>query len=168
MTLFVFHVILKISNRRRLLWLQWCELAIFKKQKETFEKKFNCNYILYLSAVLGKDFVLVFKLNGQMNNFYIGWVFSKKKLPKGSFFCGYKAVVRVRDIYTFSGLVVLVSFTNIHMYIKLFNWHSIPDQWCSTTERNDLLLNKACNRMETFTMMIMKLSKRKTKTKVYT
>lgn len=25
------------------------------------------------------------------------------------------------------------------MYIKLFNWHSIPDQWCSTTtERNDI------------------------------
>lgn len=37
----------------------------------------------------------------------------QKKLPKGSFFCGYKAVVRVRDIYNFSGLVVLVSFTKV-------------------------------------------------------
>lgn len=87
LTLFVIHVIFKISNRRRLLQflkkkLQWCELATFKKQRETFEKCFNWNYILYLAAVLGKDFVLVFKLNGQMNNFYMytGWVFSKKKI----------------------------------------------------------------------------------------
>lgn len=62
-----------------------------------------------------------------MNNFYIGWVFFKKKLLKGSFFCGYKVVVRVRDIYIFFGLVVLVSFINIYMYIKLFNWYFIFD-----------------------------------------
>lgn len=51
-----------------------------------------------------------------MNNFYmyIGWVFFKKNfLLKGSFFCGYKVVVRVRDIYKFFGLVVLVSFIKV-------------------------------------------------------